>query len=859
MLLVAIAALAQQWPSPTPSAKAGARWWWLGSAVTAKGLAENMQEYSRAGIGALEITPIYGVQGNKANELQFLSTPWMEALRTTQAEGKKNGIIIDMNTGTGWPFGGPTIDIDHAAAKLVVVDTVVTGKGLREGIDIAVKNPKETKYARLQRVVAYDTEGAATDLTASTADGKAVWKKAGKKATYRIVAAYCSRTRQMVKRAAPGGEGYVMDHFDAEAVEGYFAHFDRAFAKSGVPYPHAFFNDSYEVYGANWTPRLFEEFQARRGYKLEDHLPELLGDTPCKDERVLSDYRETLSDLLLENFTRRWTAWAHGHGAITRNQAHGSPADLIDTYAAVDIPEIEGFGLSEFGIRGLRRDSGFTRKNDSDVSMLKYASSAAHITGRTLASSETFTWLTEHFRTSLSQCKPDLDLMFSCGVNNVYFHGICYSPKEEAWPGWHFYASVDMSPTNSIWRDAPSFMSYIERCQSFLQMGRPDNDFLVLVPVRDMWAQRKGKGPGSLLMQFDIHGMKNKAPEFIKSILDIDRAGFDCDYTSERQLMATDYVDGMLQTSGGARYRGLIIPGSGRMSAKAKAHIEALKAKGAHIIYGIDDAAMLRIAKPEQLRRVCGLRLLRRANDTGHHYFMANLTPKDICQRVPLAVECRDARWFDPMTGKVYAADINAGGLQVDMRSGESLILQTYDKPLATAAAKRATTYTAEKSVEGPWTLSFQEAEPLPHKTYKLPKADTWEALDDTCAVLMGTGIYTTTIVLTKAEAAKQWTIDLGDVRESARVYVNGQYAGCAWAVPFTLDLGNMLKAGKNTLRIEVTNLPANRIAKLDRDGVKWRKFNEINIVDINYKKTTYASWKPVDSGLASEVKLLGR
>ena len=51
--------------------------------------------------------------------------------------------------------------------------------------------------------------------------------------------------------------------------------------------------------------------------------------------------------------------------------------------------------------------------------------------------------------------------------------------------------------------------------------------------------------------------------------------------------------------------------------------------------------------------------------------------------------------------------------------------------------------------------------------------------------------------------------------------------------------------------------LPANRIAEMDRQGVKWRKMKEINVVDINYKKTTYENWTPVPSGLNSTVKLV--
>ena len=100
--------------------------------------------------------------------------------------------------------------------------------------------------------------------------------------------------------------------------------------------------------------------------------------------------------------------------------------------------------------------------------------------------------------------------MFVSGVNHMFFHGTPYSPKEAEWPGWLFYASINMSPTNSIWRDAPSFFHYITRCQSFLQMGRPDNDFLIYLPVYDMWNEQ----PGRLLL-FTIHHMDKLAPKFI--------------------------------------------------------------------------------------------------------------------------------------------------------------------------------------------------------------------------------------------------------------------------------------------------------------------------------------------------------
>lgn len=788
---------AQTWPTSLPEAKAGTRWWWLGSAVDRQGLEWNLGEYAKTGIGAVEITPLYGVKGNEKNELLFLSPEWMQALKMVEDISKEKGIEVDMNCGTGWPFGGPHVSLDEAACKAIFKDTVINGS-----------------------------------------------------AVYTVT---IGRTKQKVKRAAPGGEGWVVDHFDKQAVKHYLDRFEQAFATSGVAYPHTFFNDSYEVYGANWTPTLFDEFQKRRGYDLREHLPELLG-VIDDGNQVLADYRETLSDLLLENFTQQWVDWAHSHGVLVRNQAHGSPANLLDLYAAVDIPEIEGFGLSEFGIKGLRTDPGKTKKNFSDVSMLKYAPSAAHVMGKPFTSSETFTWLTEHFRTSLSQMKPDLDLMFTCGVNHVFFHGSCYTPKDDPWPGWKFYASVDMSPTNSIWRDAPYLMKYIERCQSFLQLGKPNNDFLVYLPVRDMWHQRHKAGAEGLLMQFDIHSMDEKAPLFIKSILTIDSLGYDCDYISDRQLAKVRMDNGMLVTEGGTRYRGLIIPSGTTIDSK----LEALLAPISHlVIYGEDANKMGQLAKAEAMRTQCGLRAIRRQNDTGYHYFIANLTPQDVNAWVPLAVDFQGALLYNPMTGDITPAPLKDGKVHLTLRSGESLILKTLSTQITQITQSIQTTQNTPITLKAPWHLSFIEEAPKVAESFELQSLQTWETLSPATAITMGTGVYTTSVNLTKRQAQQHWLIDLGDVRESARVYINGELIGCAWAVPFILDCKDKLHRGKNEIRIEVTNLPANRIADLDRRGVEWRKFKEINVVDIDYKKTHYDGWEPMPSGLNSVVKLI--
>lgn len=895
---------AQQWPETLPEARPAARWWWLGSAVDKKNLTYNLNEYARAGLGGLEITPIYGVQGNDTNEISFLSPQWMDMLKHTQAEGKRTGIEIDMNTGTGWPFGGPEVSIKEAAGKAIFQTYEIEG-GKNITLDIEIDDKKQLPHATLSRLMGYSDKGQTVNLTSYVKNSKLHWRAPD--GQWRLIALYVGKTLQKVKRAAPGGEGYVMNHLSKTAVASYLSRFDRAFKSNKVSYPHTFFNDSYEVYQADWTEDLLEQFFKRRGYKLENHFPDFLNDArPEISRRILSDYRETISELLLENFTDQWTAWAHKNGSITRNQAHGSPGNLIDIYAAVDIPECEGFGLSQFHIEGLRQDS-LTKKNDSDLSMLKYASSAAHIAGKQFTSSETFTWLTEHFRTSLAQCKPDMDLMFVSGVNHMFFHGTPYSPQEAEWPGWLFYASINMSPTNSIWRDTPSFFKYITRCQSFLQMGKPDNDFLIYLPVYDMWNEQ----PGRLLL-FSIHHMDKLAPKFIDAIHRINNSGYDGDYISDNFIRSTRFKDGRLITSGGTSYKALVVPAAHLMPADVLAHLLQLAQQGATIVFlenypsdvpgygnlerrrkvyqqtlqqlpsvsftetsvtsvgkgkiitGTDYAHTLASCNIpfEEMKIQFGLQAIRRVNPTGHHYFISSLQEKGVDGWVTLGVEAKAAALFDPMTGECGEARVQQrdGQTQVylQLKSGESVILQTYQESLQNA---KPWFYAKEQAfglqLNRGWKLHFIESQPEIKETFDIDRLCSWTSIQHPAATTnMGTGVYTLDIELPNLQA-DDWMLDLGDVRESARVRINGQEAGCAWAVPYQLRVGSLLKIGKNHIEIEVTNLPANRIAELDRQNVKWRNFKEINMVDLKYKPSNYSHWAPMPSGLNSKVQLI--
>lgn len=857
LMMSTLAVVAQQrknvvsslsWPEAKKEAKPYTRWWWLGSAVDEAGLEYNMSEYHRAGIGGVEITPIYGVEGNDNNEIPYLSSSWMKMLGYTQKLGLRYDMDVEMANGTGWPFGGPEVSLDEAACKLQAPFNAVT----------------------------------------------------------------IGRTKQKVKRAAPGGEGFVIDHFDKDAVARYLEKFDKAFRDNSTTFPPMFFNDSYEVYGADWTPTFVDEFKRRRGYDIRDYWDEFIKvseqkeahDTISRGALVLSDYRETLGELLLENFTRQWTSWAHSHNALTRNQAHGSPANLIDIYSAVDIPECEGFGLSDFGIKGLRVDAGYTKKNDSDISMLKYASSAAHISGKRLTSSETFTWLTEHFRTSLSQCKPDFDLMMVAGVNHCYFHGSCYSPQNAEWPGWRFYASVDMSPNNNWWDDLPAFTKYIERVQSVLQYGEPDNDVLVYLPYYDMIFEQPGR-----LLQFDIHSMAKKAPNFIKSITGIISSGYDCDYISDNYLQKTTYdaSSRSLTTDGKNSYSAIVVPNVRFMPLETIEHLVQLASKGANIIVqgdyprcvpGLgrqgqqkqfkDVVARLRsltsgktlanssFLSPEPMRTDLGLSVIRRAVPEGHYYFISNLQKEDVCATVRLGKPARSAYFFNPMNGKItrgrLSHDENGNPqLLVQLYSGESVILltTTRENDYADVAPHKYYSEDLSGAVEiSDMKMTFTKVDGnAPEKKSIFSsirdlsgrKSFDWTQFGvPELSSIMGTAKYTFSFLIKEGSGTSQsYILDLGDVRESARVSVNGKDVATLFAVPYKVDISEYIKSGRNNVEVEVSNLPANRIAKLDKDGVKWRKFKEINVVDLNYKNTLYDSWTPMPSGLCSMVRII--
>lgn len=796
------------------------------------------------------------------------------------------GMQVDMVLGTGWPYGGPQVTLPHAATKLVVEKYEVKKNELFNK-EIKADPTKEKLPAQLLAVSAFGTDGSYLDLTSKLKGNVLNWKS--KKTAYTLYAVFAGKTGQQVKRAAPGGKGYTLDHYSEEALNAYVVPFDKALVGFEGKL-RAIFNDSYEVYGTDFTPLFLQEFKKRRGYDLKKHLPELLNKEDSEiGNRVKSDYRETISDLLLNKFDLPWTKWANSKNYKTKLQAHGSPGNLIDLYASADIPECETFGSMPYDIPGFRREKEDIRSGDADPVMLKFSSSAAHISGKPLTSSETFTWLRDHFKTALSQCKPEVEDLMLNGVNHVFLHGSTYSPKKAEWPGWKFYASVNFNATNSIWEDASGLFNYIANCQSMLQEGKPDNETLLYYPIYDTWGESLG---GNLFFQFKIHSLEEwlHRTAFYNTTKKLMENGYGVDFVSDRFIAKATVKDGLLVLPGNT-YKSLVVPDCEKMPLATLEKLIALKKKGAHIIFeglpisvpGFKDyekqnkklerllssnktivspvtdlfkALAEANEQPETLVKT-GLKFIRRDLNGEKIYYLVNHTAKTIEGFIPLAVANKEVLVLDPLNRNVGNAIVKKEGkitlVKLRIESGQSFILKTEN----TASEKPWKYYEsiAEPiALKGDWKLTFEKGGPTLPAPAKVTTLESWTKISPETEAFSGTALYTLQFDAPKV-VADNWQLNLGDVRESAKIWLNGEYIDEAWSVPFEINLGK-LKKEQNELKIQVTNLSANRVIDMEKKGKEWKIFYEINMVDKDYNKFDATKWAPMPSGLLGPVSI---
>ena len=905
-----------QWPEIKQETKPWVRWWWMGNAVNHEELTANMESLKTAGIGGMEVTAIYGVKGYEDRFIPFLSPEWVEMLDFTLDEAGRLDLGIDLANASGWPFGGTWIG-DSLACKNVQYKKYVLKEGefLKEPIifiqeplvravghrvdiseikgpvssntnlqELALDQVRFKKQLPLQVLVAYGENGEILNLTEKVNSGGYLdWQAPG--GTWCLYAVFQGWHGKQVERAGPGGEGNVIDHFSEKATKIFLNHFDKAAGDKDVARIRAFFNDSYEVDDAsgesNWTSLFFEEFQELRGYDLRDYLPALFGDDAEEmNTHVRIDYRETISDLLLERFTKTWAGWAETHQALIRNQAHDSPANILDLYAASSIPETEG----------------------TDPLGIKFASSAGHVSGKRLISCEAATWLDEHFTSNLADLKQNIDRYFANGVNHIVYHGTPYSPEDAEWPGWMFYASTHLAPTNPLWDDLSAINAYVARCQSFLQDAKSANDILVYFPIYDFWAE-KGRGT---LRHFEENTREIPVKKIGEWLL---RKGYTFDFISDRQIGKLQVKDQKMASSGN-NYKTILIPECNYIPLRVIEKLLEFAENGATVIFqnrlpetvpGLFDLENRKHLYEEWQRSVqfinhefqfgngrfllgenlegllaeagisgeeiveSGLWFTRVDRKEGTCYLLSNWTGKKRVGWFEINASGRDVVVFNPMNGaigKVRRMKIGDGRSKVylQLEDGESCILQFYNHKVDAPLFSVWEEYGELFPMEGSWNVSFLKGGPHLPGPMALNNLASWTEISG-LKEFSGTAAYSFHFLKPEGNA-EAFRLDLGVVHETARVFLNGEELAVLTGPVFQVDIPAILLQDENILIIRVSNLMANRILGMEKRGEKYQNFYNINF-SAKYRENlgkdgvfTTRGWEPLESGLMGPVVL---
>ncbi len=880
-------------------AKPWAYWWWMGNSVSPEGITANLEKYSKAGMGGLHIVPIYGEKGDEENFIQYVSPEWMEMLKHAVAEAERLNMGIDMTSGTGWPFGGPLIDEAHAAKAFDVIEIFEPGSFLPEDFY------SEVMGLNLLSLAGYDSEGNYVDIPFSlNKEGKVDWDIPAP--DYKVYALFQRMTRQKVKRAAPGGEGYVVDYFSKEASQFYFQKFRKAFGETDFSHGQvrSFYNDSYEVYGANWTEGFLDQFQELRGYSLLPYI-KYLADTLESDVRlrIRVDFQETISDLLRDEFASDWVEASRSLGLITRYQAHGSPGNLIDLYSLSDIPETESFGRSNFPIPGLRQDQDYQEEvfGKPTPFTIKFASSAANLSGKRLVSSESATWLGDHFKVSLAQVKPQMDELFVSGINHIFYHGITYSPPEKPFPGNLFYASTNFGPLSHFWNEFPELNRYVAKCQHILQNTKPDNDILVYFPIHDVWAMPDAR---SFPRMFEVHHAKDWLIEspFGAMIQDLWYSGYTFDYISDLKLK--DLVNGKKEARiGNSSYKAILVPECKTIPLETLKHLADLAKKGVPVIFekqlpedvpglyqleerrtmlaelktGMQKSGKTKVTteiKKELLSSGIiaeglsekGLSFIRKTSGDKTIYFVTNLSPSPCNDWIKMSVSDEHIEIHDPLNDNRGMAktrsEKNGTEIYLQLAPGESCILTSLtDKAGTRASDIQAWKYTEPDEsqkiqLSGPWTLTPLEGAPKIPEQAEMEELISWTGLGEDWETFSGTAAYSQDFQVPEKLLENDFMLDLGDVRETGLVKINGQEVGLSWSVPFKLIVPAGILKESNTIEIEVRNLSFNRIIDLDRKGITWKNYYEINFVNIRYEPYDASGAEPMPSGLLGPITL---
>ena len=836
--------------SPPDDTRIMMRWWWFGPTVEKPQLERELRLMKEGGIGGFEVQPVYPLlldESSGRKTLPFLSDEFIDALRFTAGKARELGLRFDLTLGSGWPFGGPTVKIDHAAARLRY-ERVKVDSGSK-----FVKVPATSAGEKLLAVFLARVEGSAfaPDSVRELTDVKeGVVRLTGVPGgQHEVIFFISSRTGMQVKRPAVGAEGFVLDHLNREATDAYLKSVGEPLLQAfGSQPPYAIFCDSLEVYNSDWSHDFLEEFKRRRGYDLKPHLPALVIDMGQQTSELRRDWGMTLSELLNERFMAPMRDWSKRHGTRFRIQGYGVPAAALSTNAYADLPEGEG---AQWKV----------------VRATRWASSASHIYGRQVTSSETWTWLhSPSFRATPLDVKAEADVHFLQGINQLIGHGWPYTAPGVEYPGWRFYAAGVFNERNPWWIVMPDVAKYLQRVSFMMRQGQQVNDVAVYLSNDDGWADMKPGNPHLIETLRERVG-----PDLLPAIIE---AGYNLDFFDENAFKEVGSIDNGSLVLGQNKYKVVILPNVERMSIETYRKFEEFARGGGVLIatrrtpseqpgllakdhQQVADLSKRLFEGPSRFvadeKRELGSTLRRllppdvelspatsdvgfvhRRTTDAEVYFIANTS--NVSQRLAATfrVQGMKAESWNAFDGTVEPAAIEkqtSAGTTLTLELppyGSRLIV--FSKRALAAQSSGASSEAEPIDLSRGWRVSFgPNGNPTQMQTliswtdndttryfsgvatYEKDVDIPSELLRDNPELKLDFGQGTPIPMQTLRNGMRAWYE--APIREAAVIYVNDKRAGSLWCPPYAIDVTRLLRPGANKIRVMVANTAMNYMA----------------------------------------------
>jgi hypothetical protein len=839
------------------------RWWWFGPSVTREEIEAEMRRMKEGGFGGFELAVVYPMAlddpaAGLVNE-RYLSPGFLDKVSFAARKARELGLRVDVTIGSGWSYGGPYITPDLAAARL--------RSERREITPDRTSVPRPVPYDGDRLVTAFIGNGSMQEADPRTfreldlaGDGPIALPPGNGP---RVVLFYfASHSGQVVKRAALGAEGYVLDHYSRPAIETHLREAgDKLLAAAGPGGVHAIFCDSLEVYDADWTADMLEQFRARRGYDLRPLLPLLERDAGDRSLELRRDFGRTLSELYEERFLVPLEEWSRKNNVLLRIQNYGEPPATLSSSRHADLIDGEGWKYRE-------------------LTSSRWASSASHLFGRPVSTSETWTWLhSPAFRATPLDMKAEADQHFLSGINQLIGHGWPYSPPQAGTPGWPFYAAAVLSDKNPWWPVMPDLAAYLQRVSFVLRQGEPVVDVALYAPTEDAWSTFR---PGTSLNLFRKI-VELVGPSVVPGIL---AAGHGFDLID----------DGSIKEAEARRYKAIVLPGVRYVPDATRRFLaDYARAGGAVIAVGrkpegewpslevVSEAdlagRLAAVVAPDVTLppATTDVGFAHRRLLDGDVYFVANTS--NAPRRVTARFRSRTpyAEVWNALSGKAERLEAGEGGITLALEPyGTRLVVFRKDASDAPAVASVIPGAATEELRSG-WMVSFGgkgsgAAVELPHSWAEDPRTSHFS----------GTASYRRSVTLPPGfrTPGGHVFLDFGDaraiepeplpsgtlrgnsfaalvappIREAATVFINGRRAGSVWAPPYRVDLTDLLRDGANEIRIDVYNTAINRLAEgghlPDTDALVERYGQRFRLQDLE-------GLRPLPSGILSVPRIV--